>query len=46
MRQQTEKAIQTALGDKGWDKFNQPSCNWWLTSIYRPPAGQSNAAPR
>jgi hypothetical protein len=46
MRQQTEKAIQTALGEKGWDKFNQPSCNWWLTYIYRPPAGQSDAAPR
>jgi hypothetical protein len=46
IRQQTEKAIQTVLGEKGWEQFNRPTYNWWLTTIYQPPAGQRNAAPR
>jgi hypothetical protein len=46
IRQQTEKAIQMALGEKGWEQFNRPTYNWWLTTIYQPSTGQSNAAPR
>jgi hypothetical protein len=46
IRQQTEKALQSALGDKGWEQFNRPPYNWWLTTIYQPPAGQNNAASR
>jgi len=33
IRQQTEKAIQTMLGEKGWDQFNRPTYNWWLDTI-------------
>jgi hypothetical protein len=46
IRQQTEKSIQSVLGEQGWDQFNRPANNSWLNTIYRQPVPQSTAAPR
>jgi hypothetical protein len=44
-REQTEKALQAALGDKGWEQFNRAGYNWWLNTLYRRPAQPGPDAP-
>ena len=44
LRQETEKAIQSVIGDQGWAQFNQRGCNWRLDRIYKRPAQPSTDA--